>query len=103
MALLMLTFKLADTYKKKDGIKINAVEIPAVKMSKESIRKFKSIWRIAARIQKKVFSTPPETMADIYFHICTSEEFKDITGKLINDKKKKLLVHHIIIVVSYKK
>ncbi len=86
MALLMLTFKLADTYK-KDGIKINAVEIPAVKMSKESIRKFKSIWRIAARIQK-VFSTPPETMADIYFHICTSEEFKDITGKLINDKKR---------------
>lgn len=86
MALLMLTFKMSDNYK-KDGIKINAIEIPAIKMSKETMRKFKSVWRIAASIQK-AFSARPETMADTYFHICTSQEFKDITGKLINDKRK---------------
>lgn len=86
MALLMLTFKMSENYA-KDGIKINAVQIPAIKMSKESIRKVNSVWRAAATIQN-IFSSPPETMADTYFHICTSEEFKDITGKLINDKRK---------------
>jgi hypothetical protein len=33
-------------------------------------------------------------MADTYFHICTSEEFKDITGKLINDKREIMQSSH---------
>ena len=85
MALLMLTFKMADEFK-KDGIKVNAVQIPAIKLSKETMKKFKSGWRIAATFQN-FFSSSPETMADTYFQICTSEEFKGITGKLINDKR----------------
>ncbi|GAB6180098.1 SDR family NAD(P)-dependent oxidoreductase [Desulfotomaculum defluvii] len=92
MALLMLTFKMADKLK-KDGIKVNAVQIPAIKMSKETMRKFKSAWRIAAVVQN-VFSSSPETMADTYFHICTSEEFKDITGKLINNKREIMQSSH---------
>jgi NAD(P)-dependent dehydrogenase (short-subunit alcohol dehydrogenase family) len=92
MALLMLTFKMADKFK-KDGIKVNAVQIPAIKMSKETIGKFKSVWRIAALIQN-IYSSSPETMADTYFHICTSEEFKDITGKLINDKREIMQSSH---------
>lgn len=85
MALLMLTFKMADRLKGY-GIKVNAVQIPAIKMSRETMSKFKSVWRVAAVVQN-VFSAPPETMADTYFHICTSEEFKEVTGKLINDKR----------------
>lgn len=85
MALLILTFKMADEFKKV-GIKVNAVQIPAIKMSKETIGKFKSVWRIAALVQN-IYSSSPEAMANTNFHICTSEEFKNITGKLINDKR----------------
>lgn len=92
MALLILTFKMADKFK-KDGIKVNAVQIPAIKMTKETIGKFKLVWRIAALIQN-IYSSSPETMANTYFHICTSEEFKDITGKLINDKREIMQSSH---------
>ncbi len=92
MALLMLTFKMADEFK-QDSIKVNAVQIPAIKMSKETMRKFKSVWRIAATIQN-IYSSSPETMAETYFHICTSEEFKNITGKLINDKREVMKPSH---------
>lgn len=85
MALLILTFKMAEKFK-KDGIKINAVQIPAIKIAKETMVKFKSGWKIAAMTQN-IFSSSPESMADAYFQICTSVEFKDITGKLINAKK----------------
>lgn len=85
MALLMLTFKMADQLK-GDGIKVNAVQIPAIKLSKETMRKFKSVWRIAAAVQN-IFSAPPETMADSYYHICTSREFGAVTGRLINDRR----------------
>ncbi|CAN5441455.1 N/A [soil metagenome] len=84
MALLMLTFKMAEEYKNK-GIKINAVQIPAIKISKDTIKKFKGFWKILAIVQNN-FSQPQESMADTYFHICTSDEFKNVTGKLINDK-----------------
>lgn len=85
IALLMLTFKMAEEFY-QNGIKVNAVQIPGIKMSKETMRNFKSIWRIAAMVQN-IFSSPPETMAHTYYNICTSEEFKNITGKLINDKR----------------
>lgn len=85
MALLMLTFKMADVFR-KDGIKVNAIQIPAIKLSKETLIKFKSVWRMAASIQN-IYSSTPESMADTYFYICTSEECKDITGKLFNDKR----------------
>lgn len=92
MALLMLTFKMADKFK-KDGIKVNAVQIPAIKLSKEAVRKFKSVWRIGAVVQN-MHSSSPESMADTYFHICTSQEFKDITGKLINDQRQIMRPSH---------
>jgi len=92
MALLLLTIKMAEE-SKKHGISVNAVQIPAIKLSKDTINKFQSGWKFAARIQN-VFSAPRETMADTYFHICTSEEFKNVTGKLINDKRKVMEPSH---------
>ena len=85
MALLMLTFKMAEEYK-DFGIKINAIQIPAIKLSKHALKKFKSVWRIAAIIEN-IFAQLPETMGETYYQICTSDEFKDVTGQLINDRR----------------
>lgn len=84
-ALVMLTFKMAEEYKEQ-GIKVNALQINGAKMSKETLQKVTAGWRIIARIQNLYFP-PAEKMADIYYHMCTSEEYQNITGKLINDKK----------------
>lgn len=85
MALFILTKKMAELLKEQ-AITVNAIQIPAIKISKETIRQFKSAWRLAARIQN-LFSASQESMADTYFDICTSDRFKDVTGKLINDKR----------------
>lgn len=85
IALLMLTFKIAEEIK-LTGIKVNAIQIPAIKIAKGTIKNLKFTWRIAARIQN-IFSALPETMGDTYYHICTSKEFKDVTGKLINENR----------------
>jgi len=85
MALLMLTFKMAQKFR-KDNIKVNAVQIPAIKLSHDTVEKFKSGWGLAARVQN-IFSSSPESMAETYYYICTSDEFRDVTAKLINDKR----------------
>ncbi|WP_312370423.1 SDR family NAD(P)-dependent oxidoreductase [Lachnoclostridium sp.] len=92
MALLLMTFELAEYYK-NDGIKINAVQIPAIKMSKETIKNFKSFWKVAALIQN-AFSSTTEYMADTYYHICTSHDYQDATGKLIDDKGQIMQASH---------
>jgi NAD(P)-dependent dehydrogenase (short-subunit alcohol dehydrogenase family) len=94
MAFLLLTFHMAELYKNSGiGIKVNAVQIPAIKLSKETMNKFKSLWRIAAKLQN-IYSASPESMADTYFHICTSDELNNITGKLINDKRQVMKPSH---------
>ncbi|MEC5425695.1 SDR family NAD(P)-dependent oxidoreductase [Virgibacillus sp. C22-A2] len=85
MALLMLTFKMAQVYKEKD-IKVNAIEITGAKMSKETIQKVTPKWRVIARVQNLFFPSPDHT-ANIYFDICTATEYKNVTGKLIGSKK----------------
>jgi len=85
MALLMLTFKMAEEYK-VDGIKVNALQINGAKMSKATIEKFTTPWRLIARVQN-IFFPPPSTMANHYFEICTSDKYKHITGTLFNDKR----------------
>jgi NAD(P)-dependent dehydrogenase (short-subunit alcohol dehydrogenase family) len=92
MALLLLTFKLAEELRTKH-ICVNAIQIPAIKLSKETIQKMQSGWKIAARVQN-LFSAPRETMADTYFHLCTSKELKGITGKLFDAKRKIMQPSH---------
>ncbi|WP_010677369.1 SDR family NAD(P)-dependent oxidoreductase [Bacillus timonensis] len=89
MALLMLTFKMAEEYKRL-GIKVNALQINRVKLSKETINKMRSIWKTFAYLQN-ITNPLPAGMADTYFHICTSNEFKHVTGQLINHKRE--IVH----------
>ncbi|WP_409340655.1 SDR family NAD(P)-dependent oxidoreductase [Paenibacillus sp. MBLB4367] len=85
MALLMLTFKMAEEFKNR-GIKINALQINRVKLSKETIRKMRSVWKVLAWAQN-LTNPLPSGMADTYFHICTSDEYKHVSGRLINHKR----------------
>ncbi len=84
IAFMMLTFKMADEFK-NDGIKVNALQVNGAKLSKETLNKFTLRWRIIGRIQS-AFLRPTEYMANNYYEICTSEKFKETTGKLLNDK-----------------
>ncbi len=89
MALLMLTFKMAEAYKSY-GIKVNAIIIPGVKIAKETMRKMSLGYRIIAMI-KQPFSLPPERLSDCYYYICTSDEFVNITGQAINKHNRIML------------
>lgn len=83
MASVMLTFKLAEEFQ-SDGIKVNAVMIPNIRQEKESLRKFKTrYYRTIAALQN-IIARPPERMAETYYHICTSDKFNNVTGKLVN-------------------
>lgn len=85
MALLMLTFKMARHYK-SEGIKVNTLQINRVKLSKETIQKMRSFWKVLARVQN-LTNPLPSSMADTYYHICTSDDFHNVTGQLINHKR----------------
>ncbi|ERN53672.1 SDR family NAD(P)-dependent oxidoreductase [Alkalihalophilus marmarensis] len=84
MALVILTFYLAEKYK-EDGIRVNALQINGARMSPQTLNKFTLKWRLAARAQN-VFFPPPEKMAKCYVDICTTPRFMDVTGSLMNDK-----------------
>lgn len=84
MALVMLTFRMAEEYR-EHGIKVNALQINGAKMSKETLKKVTSGWRVIARMQNLYFA-PPEKTAEIYYQLCTSIDYINITGKLFNDK-----------------
>ena len=85
MALLMLTFKMAEEFK-SIGIKVNALMINRVKLSKETIQKMHSFWKVLAWVQN-LTNPLPSDMAENYFQICTSDEFKDVTRQLINHER----------------
>ncbi len=84
MALLMLTFKMADEFR-KDGIRVNSLQINGATMSKETLNKLTPGYRLIARIQNLFFRSPAYT-ANLYYQICTSESFKHLTGKQFNHK-----------------
>ncbi len=84
MALLMLTFKMAEVFK-QDGIKVNSLQINGAKMSKETLANFKPYWRLIAHIQNLFFPSP-DVMAGLYYEICTSSAFKKVSGKQFNHK-----------------
>ncbi|TMV49094.1 SDR family NAD(P)-dependent oxidoreductase [Paenibacillus mesophilus] len=85
MALLMLTFKMAELYKSK-GIQVNALQINRVKLSEATIQNMQSFWKVLAWVQN-LTSPLPSGMADTYYHICTSNEYRNVTGQLINHKR----------------
>lgn len=84
MTLLLLTFKMAEMLE-KDGINVNALQINGAKMSNATIQKVKPWWRPIAKVQNLFFPSP-DYMADKYFKICTSDAYRNISGKLFNDQ-----------------
>lgn len=82
IGLLMATFAMAQKYKNK-GICINAIMIPATKMSKSTVKKFKGYWKILAVLQYP-FIPKAEIIGSAYFSICTADIYSGVTGKLIN-------------------
>ncbi len=84
MAFLMLTFKMAEVLM-DEGIKVNSLQINGARMSKETLARFKYPWRLIALIQN-LFFPPPEFMASKYFDICTTDQYKNVTGKHFNHK-----------------
>jgi NAD(P)-dependent dehydrogenase (short-subunit alcohol dehydrogenase family) len=89
MALVLLTFGMAASLKKK-GIRINALQINGAKMSRETLQKFKGVWRLIARVQN-LFFPPAAFMAENYFQICTSEAYEGVTGALFNHRLEVML------------
>lgn len=84
MALLMLTFRLADAFK-EDGIGVYSLQINGARMSKDTLMKVKPHYRILARIQN-LFFRPPEFTAGLYYEICTNERFSSMSGSHFNHK-----------------
>jgi len=84
MALLMLTFRMAD-YFKPEGIRVNSIQINGATMSKESLQKVKPGWRIIARFQN-LFFRPPEYTADLYYKICNSSDYRHYSGIYFNHR-----------------
>ncbi|MDL1891663.1 SDR family NAD(P)-dependent oxidoreductase [Sphingobacteriales bacterium CHB3] len=84
MALLLLTFKLAEEYR-TDGIKINAIIIPGVKLSTETRKKLSFRYRFIATIMNPLW-LPVKVMANNYVHICTDDGFRSVTGQAIGKK-----------------
>lgn len=84
MALLMATTMMKQKYKPYN-ISVNAIMVPATKMSKETINKFNSYWKTLAFLQNLII-LEPETIGKAYFSICTSNVYTGITGKLINHR-----------------
>lgn len=89
MGLLLLTYRMAEEYRAQ-GIKVNMVMTPATKVSRETLRRFTGIYRIIGPLVQNLnpLALSQEEMADCYYHICTSEEFREVTGALVDSKNR---------------
>jgi len=84
MALFLLTLTLAKQLKEQ-RIRVNALQINRVKLSAETIANLSPRYRILARLQNPT-SQPTSSMAKLYYDICTSANYSDVTGSLINHR-----------------
>lgn len=85
MAFGMVNERISEVFK-EEGIKVNSLMITGVKLSKRTMKKFSFSYKFLAYMQN-LFLRPTDFMANNYFQICTSEKFKNVTGKLISDKR----------------
>ncbi|GAA0394683.1 SDR family NAD(P)-dependent oxidoreductase [Paenibacillus motobuensis] len=82
MALFIMTKRLAEELKRYD-IKVNALQIPATKISKRTIDNLSPIWRTLAVLQN-LFNPLPDEVAECYYQICTAEKYANLSGHLFN-------------------
>lgn len=84
MGLLMATCEMAKELKPL-GISVNALMIPATKMSKKTISGFRSYWKLLAILQQPLIPAV-DVVSGAYYQVCTSDDYAGITGKLINHR-----------------
>jgi len=84
MALWMLTRKMAEEWQQY-GIKVNALQISGVRMSKRTLSNLNGLWKLAAHMQNLIFPLP-EVMANNYYELCANPKFNGQSGQLFNDK-----------------
>jgi len=82
MALYIMTKRLAMELK-RHGITVNALQIPATKLSKRTIDNLSPVWRTLAVLQN-LFNPLPGEVADCYYQICTAEKYATLSGHLFN-------------------
>jgi NAD(P)-dependent dehydrogenase (short-subunit alcohol dehydrogenase family) len=89
MGLLLLTYRMAEEYAEL-GIKVNAIMIPATRVEKATLRKLRSYFRVIGPIVQNLnpWALEPEDIAASYHHICTSAEFQEISGTLIDHRNR---------------
>lgn len=87
MGLLLLTYRMAEAYASR-GIKVNALMIPATRLERDSLQKMRSFYRLIGPIIQNLnpWALEPAQIADCYYHICTSDAFKAVTGTLIDSQ-----------------
>jgi NAD(P)-dependent dehydrogenase (short-subunit alcohol dehydrogenase family) len=87
MAVLLLTYRLAEEYAAR-GIRFYAVMIPATKIRKEALGRFRGKFRLIGPLIQNLnpWSLEPEVMGDVYFQTCTSPRFAEVNGALVDSK-----------------
>ncbi len=87
MGLLLLTYKMAQKYK-KSGINVYNIMIPQTKISKERFRNMSPFYRILGPVIQNLnpFSRTQVEMGQVYYDICTSPELKNLSGVMLDRK-----------------
>jgi NAD(P)-dependent dehydrogenase (short-subunit alcohol dehydrogenase family) len=82
---LLLAYRMAQEYRSR-AIKVNAVMIPQVRISRESLQRMTGLYRVLGPLVQNwnPFALTPERMASTYFHITASPEFREVTGALVD-------------------
>lgn len=77
MGLLLLTQAMAEAYRDR-SIAVNCVMIPTVRMEKERLGQFHSIFRVVGPLLNywNPFALDRAQMAEVYHRICTDESFR---------------------------
>lgn len=87
MGVLLLTYRMAEEYRAK-RIKVYAVMTPATKVSKETLKRLTGYYRILGPLVQNLnpLSKTTTEMASCYYHVCASEEFREVTGVMVDSR-----------------
>ncbi len=94
MGLLLLTRRMAQEYASR-GVKVNCVMIPTVRVDKATLKKFSGWFRVVGTLLQywNPFALSQARMAETYHHLCTSPDFRDVTGAFVDHHHRVLPPH----------
>lgn len=85
MGLLLLTRAMAGALSDQ-GVAINCVMIPLVRVERGTLQKMSGWFRIIGPLYQYLnpFARPPARLAETYWRICSDDAFRGVTGALID-------------------